>query len=343
MKINLLLNLNETGYGQIAKGIFGVAKADGDTQTNFIDIFSKGNRPEADSNFAVWHHFDMSIFDGLKGKNYLYTFFERDKLPQKEVSALNERVTGIFVACDYSLDVLRNSGYNGKLFKVHPGIDLNTFTKTGNVGVADDIFRFLAVGKWELRKGYDILYEAYNRAFDSTDKVELHIAATNLVQCPGFNGAEVTRQWSNYFKTSKNRIIIHERFNTQGELCSLMNRCDCGVFLSRSEGWNLEVAEMLVLEKQLLISNATSHKEFRRFGVNYVNYDGEAVAFEPPFFVGDSNWPSPTEKNKEELVEKMRSLVKIGKVPNELGRTFAATHSWGRCWSLCKIAMSQEV
>ncbi len=160
------------------------------------------------------------------------------------------------------------------------------------LGVNTDIFypgeeehkpyRFFNIGKTEVRKGHDVLIECFNRAFEKSDNVELHMKWHN----PFYN-QEQNAAWHNLYKQSKlgDKVIFHPPGESHSSVADLMRSCDCGVFPARAEGWNLELLESMACGKPVITTNYSAHTEFcTNYNSRLIEIDELEPAFDGVWF-----------------------------------------------------------
>ena len=126
----------------------------------------------------IWHQNDMTQFAG-RGKRIGFPIFELDKFNDLEKHHLNS-LDSMFVCSQWAKNVvLSNIDINSNDVHVIPlGIDKKIFQNNTTENSEKTIF--LNCGKWEVRKGHDILYKIFNMAFEPSDKVELWMLCVNL-------------------------------------------------------------------------------------------------------------------------------------------------------------------
>ena len=165
---------------------------------------------------------------------------------------------------------------------------------------------FFNAGKWEVRKGHDVLVEAFNAAFGQNDNVSLTLMPHNP-----FLTENETREWVNLYKNSKlgNKITILPAAKTHTQVARVMQYMDCGVFPSRAEGWNLEALEMMACGKHIIITDYSGHTEFCN-GINslLIKIDSLEDAYDGKWFHGDGQWASFEENQMKELINNMRFI-----------------------------------
>jgi hypothetical protein len=107
-----------------------------------------------------------------------------------------------------------------------------------------------------------------------------------------------------------------------------MARTDCGVFLSRAEGWNLEAIEMMALGKPIIITNYSAHTEFcSANNASLVEINEVEEAYDGIWFHGQGSWAALNNEVKEQTINHMRKVC--GKsIYNSNGVVTAQHHSW---------------
>jgi len=129
-------------------------------------------QPSAPS-LRVWHQFDLAQHVG-SGKHVGFPIFELDKFTEDECHELRG-MDVILVCSEWAKGIVLENCPEIPQFNVIVvplGVDREFFHE--NVGVPDDRWTtFLNVGKWEYRKGHDIIWKAFEKAFNPQDRVRL--------------------------------------------------------------------------------------------------------------------------------------------------------------------------
>ena len=140
----------------------------------------------------------------------------------------------------------------------------------GHVDVEKNRFRFLSVFKWERRKGWDVLLNAYWSAFTRADDVVL-ILRTYV---PSFFGihTNITQHIEDYAQETFNssamdmaRIVwesgedIAKRSDslTRADVRDLLGSVDAFVLPTRGEGWGLPISEAMSMQLPVIVTNCT--------------------------------------------------------------------------------------
>ena len=194
------------------------------------------------------------------------------------------------------------------------------------LGVDTDLFKphlssrpqtvFFNCGKWEKRKGHDVLLECFNNAFTQKDNVELWMMCENP-----FIG-EDNQKWIDLYKSSPlgSKIRIIPRQQTHKDVYNIMRQTDCGIFPARAEGWNLELLEMMACGKTVIATNYSAHTEFCNLdNTMLIEPDGLEQAKDGVFFSGDyGQWASLGHDSKGQLVNHMRAFHKDKQTQHKL-------------------------
>jgi len=317
-KINIVCPVNQLGYGIVSTNIVKeiakkldvflwpigqIDKSINDYQF-FEDLNKKSDFYDKDApSLKIWHQNDLSMHPS-KGIRTALPIFELEPLQKHEVHQMN-CMDIIFLPTQWAVDIAINSGVKTKIFKTPFGVDHSIFDKPKQA-LNKNKFTFLNVGKWEIRKGHDILIKAFQKAFPSDNDVELIMHCDNP-----FLNEEERNNWESYYSSDK-RIKISHRFKTQQELFELMSYADCGVFPARAEGWNMELAEMLSMGKNCIATNATAHKEFVNNEIcELINVDKLVKAYDNKWFFGQGYWPNLDDNFINQFASKMAKVKNL--------------------------------
>tara|TARA_R110002020_G_scaffold298736_4_gene514576 strand:+ start:240 stop:1364 length:1125 start_codon:yes stop_codon:yes gene_type:complete len=347
--INLSCPINQLGYGvaglNIAKSLHDLKHSValyviGDLEAPEIyheglkQMIANSRMPSWNApSIRIWHQHDMAQFIG-NGDKYGFPIFELDSFMDLELHHLSY-LDYWFVTSKWAKDVLVDQlkPFHGedamkeRTFIVPLGVDRNIFRET--VSHRKETI-FYNCGKWEVRKGHDILIEAFNEAFNEDDEVELWMMCDNP-----FYSEEENFKWERLYRTSKlgEKVRIIPRQKTQQEVYNIMSQTDCGVFPSRGEGWNLELLEMMSCGKSVIATNYSSHTEFcNSDNCALVETTEKEEAMDGKWFRGQGNWAKIDKKQVSELAQHMREIHEKKKEDklniNQAGVDTAKAFSW---------------
>jgi glycosyltransferase involved in cell wall biosynthesis len=277
----------------------------------------------------IFHQFDLLERIGT-GEYIAYPFFELDTLSTLEKQHLSIP-DKLIVSCQWAKDILLSNGIDRPIEIVNLGVDTDIFDYNFCTEKEDsDPFIFMNIGKWEIRKGHDVLLELFDNAFDKTDNVQLWIAGSSDKSC--FTSKEL-EEWHSYYSSSKlkDKIRIIPRLPTQLDLAKIASNADCGIFMSRGEGWNLDLLEMMALNKPIITTNYSAHTEFcNKDNAFLIDITELEKAYDGKWFHGTGNWAKIGEKEKDQAVEYMRYVYKNKIRTNATGLKTAQNLSWNK-------------
>jgi hypothetical protein len=344
MRINLQAPINGLGYGIAGDNLTRTLLEEGHEVALFC-IPSKGawrHDPEvpewkhealacAEKNadlydplapsVRVWSQTDLAHRIG-RGVHVGFPFFELTRFTEAEKHHLLE-CDRIFVASKWAKQVLLDQRWlNPTDVKVVPlGVDRIIFhegVRTGQNILEHDHTIFVNVGKWEIRKGHDVLLEAFSKAFTPRDKVVLKIAAQNP-----FIG-NLNEYWaSRYATTLGSRFMPIGRLTDQTSVAKLLAGADCGVFPARAEGWNLDLLETLSVGTHAIATNYSAHTEYLNSdNCRLINTTEFETARDGIFFKGQGEWAKFGDDQMEQLINHLREVHRL-KQTGQLQRNVA--------------------
>lgn len=356
MSINVTAPVNSLGYGYVSLNVLrgleaigeepalwpiGRVEAPQEHATLIRKAIGRQERFCKDApSLRIYHQFDLAHHVG-RGPRVGFPIFELDWFKPNELVHLNSQ-DFLVVASDWAKEVLLDSDVDVPVFVAPLGVDTTIFRPVDPpIGGPT---RFLNCGKWELRKGHDVLCEAFNLAFEKSDNVELVMHCHNPCFQDKAKYLSYNAEWESYYKESKlgDKIEISRgRFESQRDVASLMATVDCGVFPSRAEGWNMEAAEMLAMGKQLIITDYSAHTQFCHslnsllipFSRKEAAHDGHWFNSDDPRWNGTpGGWMEFGESQMDALIGHLRTVhrQKQDGMPmlNEAGVATAKSLTW---------------
>ena len=323
--INLSCPVNQLGYGvtglniakslhelkhSIALYVIGDIEVPEDYHEDIKQMIANSRMPDWNApSIRIWHQHDMAQFVG-NGDKYGFPIFELDNFMDLEIHHLSY-LDYWFVTSEWAKSVMVE-----QLKPIRGEDEVKEKTSVIPLGVDRSIFResvshrketiFYNCGKWEIRKGHDVLIKAFNEAFNEDDEVELWMMCDNP-----FYSEEENFKWERLYRTSKlgEKVRIIPRQKSQQEVYNIMSQTDCGVFPSRGEGWNLELLEMMSSGKSVIATNYSSHTEFcNSDNCMLVEVPEKEEAMDGKWFRGQGKWAKIDEKQVTELAEEMRKV-----------------------------------
>ena len=192
---------------------------------------------------------------------------------------------------------------------------------------------FVNNGKWEWRKGHDFLLQAFCNAFTPRDNIILKLLSRSYILSNADNDS-----WAQAFISSAigTRVQLVPRLATQQEVAALLAGCDCGVFPSRAEGWNLGLLECMSMGLTVIATNYSAHTEFvEAANCRIVHVDGtEPVPATGDLPWGAGRWGKLGASQMEQMVHHLREVHRLkqeGSLPrNVAGIATAQQFTWRR-------------
>ncbi len=362
MQINLMAPINQLGYGVASLNILKALQAEG-VEVSLFPISEPQVTTESDKHavlrgisiakfynpnapcIKIWHQNQMAERIG-SGRFIGFPIFELDKFSDLEKHHLNS-CDELMVCSQWAKDIVMDqcppTSYRGvpiegfddesRVHVVPLGVDAELFPpapprfhQTPWLQNVNDKTIFFNCGKWEKRKGHDVLIECFNTAFKEHDNVELWMMCDNP-----FIG-DSNEKWRSLYKLSPlgSKIKIIPRQHSQQDVYNIMSRTDCGVFPARAEGWNLEALEMLACGKDVITTNYSAHQEFCNEDNSFlIDIDEKEMAHDGVFFDGMvGRWAALGNKQKEQLIGHMRDVHKSDPKLNLTGIETAKKFSW---------------
>jgi glycosyltransferase involved in cell wall biosynthesis len=347
--INISAPINQLGYGltglnlslalhelknSVALFSIGQLEAPPKYHEDLKQLMSNSRFPDFSApSVRIWHQHDMTQFVG-KGDTFGFPIFELDTFTDLEKHHLHW-LDNWMVASEWGKEILvdqlkeiRGEDYVKENTHVIPlGVDRSIF-REGVSNKKETVF--LNVGKWEIRKGHDVLVEAFNQAFNEDDEVELWMLCDNP-----FYTEDENFKWERLYRTSKlgDKIKIIPRQQTQEDVYNIMMQADCGVFPARAEGWNLDLLEMMSCGKQTIATNYSAHTEFCNEDNCMLVETTEMVdAEDGKWFRGQGKWAALKEDQIKQIADHMREVHEKKKKDdlniNQAGVDTAKKFSW---------------
>lgn len=335
MKLNYSAPINSLGYGYtgyyflrhllksgVDATLFEIGEMENLGGMDDIIKSSFSQKPRGINNSApslrIWHQNNVHPRIG-RGKHYGFPIFELDKFTDMEKYSMSS-CDELIVCSEWARKVLLENGINVNISVVPLGYDPEIFTPAVSTNYNTPTI-FFNCGKWEYRKGHDILLQCFEAAFSENDNVELWMMCTNPFTYA--KGAE----WEKYYSQSKmgRKIKLIPRQRSHHDVHNIMKKVDCGVFPSRAEGWNLELLEMMACGKHNIATDYAGHTEFCNDSVRLINIDKLEKAVDNIWFHGHGEWAHIGQPQVDQIIRHMREVHSL-KQNNSLGVNLSA--SW---------------
>ena len=219
MNINFSCPINHTGYGLASFNIlkelrqqhniayFPIGEPSVDSQLDYdivYQLFINQNNFDIYAPFVkIWHQFDLANRVG-RGKYYAYPFFELDTFNNREKLHLSVP-DEIIVSSQWAKQVMLDNGIKLPVHVVPLGVNREIFNEKLIRTINHDKYVFLTIGKWEIRKGHDLLPKIFKAAFPNQESVELWILAAEHTS--SYSKPDEVSQWKQHYNANNIKKI----------------------------------------------------------------------------------------------------------------------------------------
>jgi glycosyltransferase involved in cell wall biosynthesis len=268
-----------------------------------------------------------------RGKYAGFPIFELDRFEAGEIHHLKQ-LDAILVCSKWAAEVVASNGISVPTVVAPLGVDRSVFHEAIGDGQprAGGPTIFVNNGKWEFRKGHDFLLQAFCNAFTPGDNVVLKLLSRNPVLSEQANDS-----WANVFLGSRigTKVQLVPPLATQGHVAALLAECDCGVFPSRAEGWNLGLLECMSVGLSVIATDYSAHTEFvEPANCRLVHVDETEPARSGEWVWGDGNWAKLGASQMEQMVDHLREVHRLKQEGslrrNDAGIAAAKAFTWRR-------------
>lgn len=348
MKLNISCPINKTGYGisslNIVKSLIKQkhqvflmpigppSTSNQEDQVIISELLNDVDMGAIDIDapyLKIWHQFDLLNHFG-KGAYFAFPFFELDTFNKYEI--FNLRIPDVILTTSKWAQRVVQNHVNTPTVVVPLGVDLTIFDHTiapTRELEEEDKYIFLNIGKWEIRKCHDLLPDIFNKAFPKEKDVSLYILASETTN--SYSNKEEIASWKKLYGTD-NRIKVISGLPNHAAIAQLIANSNCGLYLSRAEGWNLELLETMAMNKPVIASNYSAHTEFCTKDNSFlVDIQSIEPAFDGKAFQNQGNWAKITQKEIDITIDHMRFAYKNRINTNINGLNTANTYTWNNC------------
>lgn len=234
-----------------------------ESNSKYASLQNISQTPHEHPHLQIRHHWPPRFTKPSNGKLVVIFPWEYGSLPMEWRDQMKLHADEIWVYSSYLKKCYEQSGLPPEMVHiVPPGIDCDLFNPNAPelplfTELKGKRFCFLYNGGVTLRKGTDILVNAYLNAFTANDNVCL------IIKDSFSYGKELaTKIQSLSTRTDIAKIhYVLQNFKHE-ELPSLYRSCDCYVHPYRAEGFGLPVAEALSCGKPVITTEHGSTSDF---------------------------------------------------------------------------------
>ena len=223
------------------------------------------NDPISPDHLAIVHHTSPCVVSPRGGHMVLRTMFETDRLPASWLQDLR-LFDEVWVPSEHLRRIFIDAGVRESRVAVLPEpIDVALFSPDSHqpmVGLPRAGFRFLAVGDWSIRKGWDILIRAYLQEFTPADDALLVIHTRRTFR-PATIRRDLDRIRSQVpFPRQHPPIYLSLKALPTARMPTLYRACNAFVLASRGEGWGRPYMEAMAMGLPTIGTNWGGNRAF---------------------------------------------------------------------------------
>lgn len=236
------------------------------------------------------------------------TMYETDRIPTEWVERCN-RMDEVWVPTEFHRETFAAAGVErGKLVVLGEAVDTQFFDPAKHrllqlppppraaAATSEPLFRFLSVFKWELRKGWDLLLQAYFEEFAAHEPVLLLLKTE-----PFYSSGDFTSLIRDFAEARGLPLAEDERPSVQlltqklplHALPRLYRAVDAFVLPSRGEGWGRPHMEAMAMGLPVIATNWSGSTAFLSEEVGYP-LEFELAPVAPELGLAGHQWAAPS-------------------------------------------------
>eukprot|EP00742_Colponemidia_sp_Colp-10_P010392 GILJ01011408.1.p1 GENE.GILJ01011408.1~~GILJ01011408.1.p1 ORF type:complete len:455 (-),score=58.76 GILJ01011408.1:238-1602(-) len=259
------------------------------------------------------------------------TMFETDRLPAGWEERLNT-MDEIWVPTEFARRIFEANGvHSNRLVVIGEPVDTSFFDPDlyeplplPGPSLGSNVTRFLSSFKWEERKGWSVLLDAFFAAFDNNSRTCLYILSHAY-----HSDNDLLQQIFTYIEeTNPTRSLnslpcvqLIDRFLSDEELAMLYKAVDVFVLPSRGEGWGRPHVEAMSMALPVIATNWSGPTEFMLPSHSYpLRIDG-LVPVEQGAFKGH-HWAEPSREHLKQLMLHVSNNKEEAKSKGKRARQF---------------------
>lgn len=311
-----------------------------------LECLKKDLKKIPDTFFDAFLYVSVPLsFKTVKGKPSVgYTMSEVDGLQPNWVEYCN-LMDRVLVPSTFNLHTFAKSGVKEEKLKVVPlGIDKTLFNSRAikyNLQGTEGLFKFLTVGEWGPRKGFDLLLKAFVQEFSLQDDVCLvlkcHCNGSDYEPSGEKIQKEIKALVSREKKNKAPRIFLMPQTILSQDMPRLYRMADCFILASRGEGWCMPIFEALACGTPVIATNWSAYLDYLSDD-NAFLLDVERLEPVPPLgtpvdelYVG-YHWALPSLEHLRQLMRRVYHNYQEAKEKALRGQQLVHTQlSWEKC------------
>ncbi len=256
-----------------------------------------------------------------------FTMLEVDRLPPTWVQQANQ-MHAVWTPTAWGAEVFQASGVTRPIHVVPLGVDSDTFTPAlGPRTQLGDVTIFLAVFEWGIRKGWDLLLDAYAAAFRRDDPVLLLLK----VDCREPAANPLREMLARLQSPTAPIGLIYNQTLTATQLRELYHLSDCFVLPTRGEGWGMPILEAMACGIPAIATDWSAPTAFLDPHNGYPLPITGLVAADPASrYYRDARWAEPDRAALTELLRHVAAHPHERRQKGQHARHTAQQWTWER-------------
>ncbi|MGH9445419.1 MAG: glycosyltransferase, partial [Terriglobia bacterium] len=256
--------LASTADLQVAFEPHGVGDAFGPCLPRFGSISEGFKNRLSRLDLTIRHHWPPDFDAPPRGKLVSMLHWEYGSVPKRWVEDIERSVTELWVSSRFTKEVFGRGGVHPDRIRVlPPGIDTEVFKPEGAAWRPEGCrsFAFLFVGGAIFRKGADVLWNAYVKAFSSADDVTLIVKDIGASSFYRGQSLATSLRAASRQPRAPHLIVLSEEID-DAKLAALYRGSNILVLPYRGEGFGLPLAESLACGRPVITTGEGPAREF---------------------------------------------------------------------------------
>jgi len=232
----ILLALDRLGLKINVKSLYTLEEG---LQTRTLELLKKNYSP---AKKTLMFSIPQPLEQFHDSETYLHVPWDTSKAPDEWVTLINKYCKKVYPTSHFTRETFLNSGIKVPMETIKHGVNTKRFPLLQRNW--DGTFTFLTFGDISVRKGTDVLIEAFEKAFPPKIRNVKLIIKSNK-----------TMDWGRIRIPNDDRIQVIEESYTHQQLLQLMKESHCLVFPSRAEGFGLPALEAMSTGMATILHN----------------------------------------------------------------------------------------